>query len=105
MSKTKQKTHNELEHLRGIVRQQKSIIRNLKKRLKELERREYYYDNKDILDEEDKHIETEQIGDCPQCGKGTLSESDLFFLVIKKCDHCDYEEKTKKEKEERQEGS
>ena len=104
MSKTKSKTHSEVEHLRGLVRELKSVNRNLKKRIKELERREYFFDNKDLYKTDNNgNEENDEI--CKQCGKGVITTTDLLFFTIESCSICEYKEKKKKEDETGEEGS
>jgi len=99
MAKTREKTHSEVEHLRGIIREQKSIIRNLKKRVTQLTKREHYYDN--LTDGSEVDDETDVIsddgGNCPSCGKTDLGILDLYYAVYKVCDLCQYREKVTKE--------
>ena len=98
MAKTREKTHSEVEHLRGVIREQKSIIRNLKKRVTQLTKREHYYDN--LTDGSEVDDETDVIsddgGNCPSCGKTDLEIVDLYHLTLKKCPFCGYDEKEKK---------
>lgn len=98
MSKTKNKTHDQVEHLRGLIRKQKSIIRHLKKRVAELTRREHYYDSVNLgteLDDEADFI-SDNGGDCPSCGKTDLIVTDLYRMILKKCPMCGYDERMKR---------
>lgn len=94
MAKTKNKTHNEAEHLNGIIKKQKSEIRNLKKRVKELERHQHLYEDK-ILDEEEPELVLDKVEKCGVCGKGHLQFQDFKYVKYMICNTCDFREKVK----------
>ena len=90
MGKSKNRSKSEVEYLRGEVRR-------LKAELKYYKRRSHIETG--IIDEviEEAPIKDISVSNtCPDCGKGVLQEIDLHFLIVKKCDHCDYKE-TKKQ--------
>lgn len=79
---TRSRNHKEVEDYLGIIRQQKAEIRNLKKRIRRLE--------KDLLtteseDEESDAIEYEM---CEACGKGVIQIVDLGFKQYAVCPIC-----------------
>lgn len=96
MSKTRNKTRSEGEHLNGIIRQLKSENRNLRKRIKELEKWERNYENK-ILEEDEPELVLEKVEKCSQCKSGNLKYQDFKFVRYLVCDNveCKYKEKVK----------
>lgn len=91
MSKSKNKTRSEVEHLRGQIRQ-------LKAELKYYKKREHINTNRD----DDDDLDYDDVQDiaavrmCPKCGKGCLIEYDFKYALLTKCDTCDYDERKKK---------
>jgi len=88
MSKSRNRSHSEVEHLRGLTRELKAEVRNLKKRLKELERKEHIFDNPPqdsdySSDSEDTHVVL-----CSECGKGVLKLLDLGNFKYSVCSVC-----------------
>lgn len=77
MSKSKRKTHKELEFLRGLVRKLRADLRNCKKG-----HAEHIKEEPDAPDAE----ETEII--CDECGKGILSILDLGRAIYTRCLLC-----------------
>lgn len=94
MSKTKNKNHSELEHLRGQNKQLKSENRQLKRQLKNLENRAHFYE--EVIEDvtEDLNIDT-----CFECGKGNLQVLDLKHVKFIHCDLCGYKERQKADEE------
>jgi len=93
MSKTKSKSHSEVEHLNGLIRQlkkqvnkltrdnsqlRKELNRNLDKNTKE------YEDMPDVP----KNKRSDK-GDCPVCG-GVLTSIDLGVRSLLSCKDCEY---------------
>lgn len=102
MSKTRNKSGSEVEHLRGEVRFYKSVVKSLKQRLRQYEKKDHFYD--EIQYTPPQEPEPIPEGTCPDCGKGELIETDLKFLIVASCELCGYKEKrnldgSKKEKE------
>lgn len=93
MSKTKQKTHSKAEHLEGQVKALKSQNRQLRKRLKELERKSHFYE--DLVDEVVEEVKIKDI--CPKCKTGVLTSHDFTHIVVTKCNNpeCDYQKRRK----------
>lgn len=89
MSKTRRREGSELEYLRGCVKRLESENRQLKKRLKSLDKRAHFYE--DIVDEVAEEIEI--VDRCPSCKKGTLLLLDLKYVKFKCCDTCDHRRK------------
>ncbi len=95
MGKSKQKTHSEVEYLRGLVRELKSENRHIKKKLKHAERKEHNYDGiiTQAFENGDIEIKITNKPMCPNCGKFELEEIDLKHLIIKRCLLCKHEER------------
>jgi len=91
MSKTRQKTHSRTEHLEGLLKAEKSKVRQLRKRLKELERRSHFYE--DIVEEAAKDVKVKNT--CPLCKKGQIKILDLKHVKYETCDskECEYRKK------------
>lgn len=80
MSKTKNKTHNELEHLRGVVKRLKAQVKYYKRRA--------HIKDEPVFDKEPEP-------DCPACGKGHLRKIDLLHVLFNICDLCGHRERVK----------
>ena len=85
MSKTKNKNHSEIEHLRGQLKSEKSKNRQLRKRIRELEKRQHMFEDLTAEAMEDLEVKEEK---CQDCGKGTLMVVDLKHVKFLVCDHC-----------------
>lgn len=83
MAKSKNKSRSEAEFLKGKVRQ-------LKRQLRECQK------SKGIEIFEEEPVEDVSIVLCELCGKGSVTEIDLDFIVIRKCDHCEFRQAKKK---------
>ena len=84
------KTHKELEHYIGIIKEQKSEIRKLQKELSYYKKREHISDDiisgaLDIIDNS-----TDKVEICDDCGKGELSFIIIANKGFKKCNLCDF---------------
>lgn len=88
MSKTKQRNHSELDHLRGRVKKLESQNRQLRRRLKSLDKREHLYE--DLLEAVSEDIVIEPK--CPQC-KGKIEYKDFTHVKYEVCVDCDYKKK------------
>jgi ribosomal protein L37AE/L43A len=96
MSKTKNRTHSQAEHLQGEIKRLKSENRNLRKRLKELEK----WDREVPDPLEEPEVVIPDVLSCPECKDGTLEFHDFVQTQLLICDNCDYREKANaKEKE------
>lgn len=85
------------EHYLGEIRNLRSENRNLKKRLKALERK--LYNTSKVKDEEEIYeepVEQIQLTRCPKCDKGHLNEVTVVGRVFSKCDSCDFRTKAEK---------
>lgn len=97
MGKTRNKSGSEIEHLRGIVKSLKSENNSLKRRLKQLEKKEHFFDQTESGWNEDFESETasqvKQLDICSECGKGDYKIIDLGRAVYKVCPICDNRQK------------
>lgn len=90
MGKQKQKNHREDEHLLGQIRALKSENRNLKKRLRYLEK----YHNDDAPEKEERT--REKVNNCKECGRGELKDVILVGRKFQTCDTCNWRSKATK---------
>lgn len=78
MSKSKRKTHKEVEYLRGVVRKLRADLRKCKKGHIE-----------HIQEDEDTEAEESNPIYCTECGKGALKLVDLGVAVFTICNVCE----------------
>jgi len=90
MSKTKNKSRSELEHVRGQLKAVRRENRQLRKRLKELERQAHFYE--ETIDDVAEDID---LDTCPKCQKGQTVVIDLKHLILVSCNQCEYKERLK----------
>ena len=91
MSKLRRKQGKEDEYYKGQIRKLESENRQLRKRLKQLDKREHLYE--DLIEAVAEEIKPPKNGKCPECRDGTLSHHDLKYVRIEKCDECKYRKK------------
>jgi ribosomal protein L44E len=89
VSKTKNKERSESEYLRGQIRKLESENRQLKRRVKALDRRAHFYE--DLVEDATEDINIKDR--CPSCKEGTTSIVDLKYVRFETCDSCDYRKK------------
>lgn len=85
MSKTKNKSGSETEHLRGVIKQLKSENNSLKRRLRQLEKREHFFEYEESSDSEEI---TKNNSTCENCGKGEYKYIDLGRVAYLVCPIC-----------------
>ncbi len=98
MAKTKNKSHSELENVRGIIREYEKEIRSLRQQLRQYEKYEARSQDDEIgTDSEDTHVEMKMTKDCDSCGKGKLVETlNLGHRgIFGHCAHCGFHGKIK----------
>lgn len=93
MPKKREKSSSEY-HL-GIIRSLKSEIRNLKKRIKELERFSYNQEQAINAPPEEIDLPISYREPCIDCGKGFMNEVIIFNRSFKQCDVCSFRTKAK----------
>ena len=89
MAKTKQREGSELEYLRGRLKKLESENRQLKRRVKQLDRRAHFYE--DLVDEVSDDIIVDEK--CPECKTGKTSVKDFKYVQYEVCDSCEYKRK------------
>ncbi len=95
MAKTKNKSHSELEHLRGENKRLRSENRQLRREVNQLKKEAHFYEH--IVEEEVEDVKIKR-NNCPECGKGVLQELDLTHVIITRCDTCGYKKSRKPRK-------
>lgn len=96
MSKTSRKTHDETEHLRGLLKEAEKKIRSLEQELKRFKKHENLYENNKDEIQEILHKEPTKKKDlkkCPSCGKGHLEELEIIGRVYGSCNICSHRER------------
>lgn len=83
---TRSRNHKSSEDYLGLIRQLKSENRQLKKRIKQLEKQ--FYTKIEKIEEENPKLEL-----CPSCGKGTLDCVVVAGRTFTRCDTCEYRTK------------
>ena len=91
MSKTKQRESSEVEHLRGRVRKLESQNRQLRRRLKSLDKREHLYE--DLIEAVSEDIVIDDK--CKKCKVGKTRLLDLNHVRFMVCDNPDCLDKIK----------
>lgn len=87
----KSREGKDIEFYRGEVRRLKSENRNLKKRLKQLEKsRHIYKELKLNEDEEPEYLPDIEVTLCQSCYKGNLVSTDLAHGVLITCSSCEF---------------
>lgn len=101
MAKLKNKSHSELEHLRGSVRELKKENGQLRRQLKDATKLKHHYD--DVVDEYEEYVaeeekkEIQKVVKCVQCFTGNLNlVMDLNDKDIYVCNSCDFKKVVRK---------
>lgn len=85
----------ESDRLHKEIRELKSIIRSLKKRLKKVDRG--YKEENDVEQEEDREDDLESIPrakKCERCSKGNIIKVDILGRKFERCENnCGYRRK------------
>lgn len=89
MAKTSRKERSETEHFRGRIKKLEAENRQLKKRLRSLDKAAHFYE--DLIDAVAEDIIIEEK--CPQCKEGKPQVLDLKHVRFMTCTHCDYRKK------------
>ena len=95
MSKTKRKSHDELEHYRGLLKEAEKKIRSLEQELKRFKKHDNLYENNKDEIQEILHKQTESkkykdLEDCPECFKGKMQEMEIIGRVYATCEVCGF---------------
>jgi len=93
MAKTRNRTHSEVESLRGYVRELEKSVRSLQKQLRQYEKYEQRTQDVEVdTSSEDTFIEKKLTMECVSCGKGKMVETLNLDSrgVFGHCSHCEY---------------
>jgi ribosomal protein L44E len=95
MAKTKNKEAKELEYFKGQIRKLESENRQLKRRLRSLDKRSHFYDGLIDAVAEDIKPETDLVLKCDKCKVGTIKLVDVKYAKFYVCDNpeCQHREK------------
>jgi predicted nuclease with TOPRIM domain len=98
LGKVKNKTHSEVEELRGVVKKLKKENSQLKRQLRSANKYQHQYEDvieNNILEENPEEI-VEKIAYCPECHKGRLKlVLSLDIRQVYECDQCDFRKTVK----------
>lgn len=88
----KQKERSETEHLRSIIKNQRSIIKHLQKQVGRNKKREQQEDliAEELLEDEFKERDIIADNKCPECIKGQTEVVDLKVRKMVVCNSCNY---------------
>lgn len=85
MSKTRRKNRSEVEFLNGQIRKLESENRQLKRRLRQLDKTQHFYD--DLIEAVAEDIKPKEAK-CEKCKVGTLTLIDVKHAKFLVCDEC-----------------
>lgn len=91
MGKTKNKTHSEVEYLRGENKRLRSENRQLQKLVKSLQKHEHMYES---IPDEPEELEVKLI-QCGECAKGHFNEMEILDKVYGVCNVCGHRKRLK----------
>lgn len=103
MAKLKNKSHSEVEHLRGLVKELKKENGQLRRQLKEATKLKHHYD--DVVDEYEEYVAEEEKQEavikkaarCTECHEGTLNVLlDFDDKDIYQCNSCGFKKVVRK---------
>jgi cell division FtsZ-interacting protein ZapD len=98
LGKVKNKSHSELEHLRGLVKELKKENGQLRRQLKDAGKYQHQYEDvveNSLLDEVKEEV-IPKVANCNSCYKGKLQV--VFSMedrIIYECDQCDFRKSVK----------
>lgn len=91
MGKTKNRSHSELEHLRGEIKELRKENRQLHKLLKTLQKHEHMFEKT----EETKDEPEVKLIQCSECFKGSFTEINILDKVFGTCNVCGHRKRLK----------
>lgn len=97
---TKSKTHKELDHYQGIIKEQKSVIRKLQRELVYYKKREHIAEDA-ISGALDTTEAKEKKEICSECGKAELTFVVVANRGFKRCETCGFRSKAIKMEEKK----
>jgi len=93
---TRSKSHRGDEDLKGMLREARSQIKALKRRLRQLEKNKHLWEENKLDDSEPEEFQEVKLSNCPDCKKGFLKNTDLNIKILITCTLCDYRKITNK---------
>jgi hypothetical protein len=90
----KKRAKNGEEFWRGRVRELEKENRSLKKRIKQIQKKEHIFDDSNsqdtevAIDSEDTYPDLKRLNPCNECGKGFIEEYEIMGKVIGTCNIC-----------------
>jgi len=92
---TRKKSHSETEYLRGVVRELKSEIRNLKKQSGNKSKKLKVYENLVVENEIENETVAEEVFSvkklrCPDCNSDQMDVVDLIIKDLWECEACGF---------------
>lgn len=88
MSKSRNQNRSELEYVRGQLKAVQRENRQLRKRLKALDKKAHFFESEVVDSAEDINIDL-----CSHCGKGVLQVLDLAHITLVTCNICEHRER------------
>lgn len=97
MAKTKNKTHSELEAMRGYVRELEKEIRSLRQQVRQYEKYERVSQDVEVSnDTEDTYVKPKLTKPCQECGKGHIIETlEIMGKIYGTCNVCEFKTRMK----------
>ena len=96
MSKTKNKNHDEIRYLKGVIRQLEKENRSLRKENSYYKKHAHQFEESEYENNEEE-VEIEVVSNkkmCPDCARGILKEFEIMpGKVFHTCPVCDYRAK------------
>lgn len=94
----KKKERNAEEWLKGRIRELEKENKALHRRVKELTKREHFYEGQDEADAPGDSEDTEpklliHSRLCSECGKGKITQFEIIGRIYEQCDLCSYRKK------------
>ena len=93
--KNRNQDKSEVEHLKGIIREQSKQIRQLEKQLKYFEKREQEDPFDTQYENPEPEVQATRKQPCHSCGKGLFDEFELLGKVYGTCNICGHRERLK----------
>lgn len=81
---------SEVQALKKENEELRSLVKSLRKRLKQLEKSKHIYLDKKEDEHVEQEIEQEEINKCPECYQGFIQTVDLGIRILHSCTLCDW---------------
>jgi thiamine kinase-like enzyme len=95
MSKTRNKSHSEIDHWKGLLREAHSTIKSLRKKLRQYEKYDEEYKNLEVYCEKCDNNNNEDLINktCVHCDSQHINIIDLGKFTLIRCQSCGKKEK------------